>query len=1543
MANSNKIKLNVEVQSIFKTETSKLDSTISGLEKTLNSMGSNPKAKKSVQELKKGYEDIKKTIESSGVIGGDTKSDAFFKKAEGASAGVDKALKMASIIIEKINTEISEMKKNIKSFSAETEKLEKLKLKKPVNRVEASSEETRLREMNAALNKNQFFDSKKRKINVGDAAVSSGVTKDYDYSNVQSGDKMAYKADPIYLALDQIAATLKSKSNELESGISDIKKTPSGSRTISQNTKLKSLQSEFKIQKQQRNEIIAKRKEIREIYDIGVKDLDNTKEYDSYAEKISAIETKIKNTGIEDLNTAESDLVQKKLALKYAEEQEKSSKAITSSNLSRTASSKKYTREVTKQNSGLKASKSLISDLVVKQITMQKVIQGVQRIWSEVIQTIGQLDKSLTDITVVTSMNRETVYGLLGDYQNLAKTVGLTTTEVVDLSTQFYRQGKTTEEAFKLTETAAKLARIASIDATDAADYLTSALNGFGLSAGKAVDVTDKLANLSANSASSVEELAVALQKVAPSAATAGVNIDNMMGFLAKGIETTREAPENIGTAFKTIFARMSQLSDLGSTTEDGMSLSTVDKALSDVGITLRDTINGGFRPLDEVLIDLGNSWSELDSYEKAYVGTALAGTRQQSRLQAVMNDFPRTLELIEQSQESSGIAALQHTEYMKGLEASITNLKTTWQTFVTSITDADLIVNIIQALTSAFSGLVTVLDSGLGKIGAIMIAIKLGKTTMGNISAKLSEFSDAFKNIEKDSAKFDSLKRVEKSLGKWKASLEGSSTSLKGLLSVFKKSSAQMEIEAEQAKKLAAMSAEQLAQEKLRTKELKIQKGIKLLTLAIVVTTLAIFKKISDSQPETKELAQWKLALESIVSSLKIALDFTTDIINKVADFLSLLGQAPAILIGISTAIGILIATILLLKAAIAPVLAVVSVGVSALGLAILAIVKLAQGASKKAEAAIMSTTNAVETLNEAISDTSDLLSKASDKWETYNKLKDKAYLTDAEKTDFSEAEEYFNTLAASGDIENNWEVNTITIESYLDGIQAELEKNEAARSAQLESLFGDSDFQSLTPEEIINQIKKDDDLDSSEQSSMITTAKVARTSEYMQDSGASQTLANSFWDYNSKEGGELNSDTMRLLTYSLGEIEDMAADLLSQDYSTEDITNSIANKISEQLNSKELSDTNKEILAAIYKGYNDDTRTAVVVKELAEQYGDNNSDSYTLIQRGMMAQGQQAIQDWLDSQSSLTDEEKASLKDKYISNLMQSVAGSSRQTSVSSGLLDSGTSFGDKQYATAINSNRKDVSMADTIASLKEFGDQYEDMSEIIENEDYSIDAVEKMQGYLEDSPELLSDWMNGTLKASDVIKAKYEEMEQSIEDTIQAQVSQGASEETLESLERMRVLTKELGIEEMKRADANIEINAFYEKTTKAIQDQIDALDEEATSLEQIGKIQALNEKARSLSKLDLSTSIDSQAAKKQMAAEVNDLQKQMEIDIKKINLEAQQAILEKNRDESLIKSQADLKLSNDKLRESIDKAYVVNNFSDNSGEGSVISNS
>jgi len=327
--------------------------------------------------------------------------------------------------------------------------------------------------------------------------------------------------------------------------------------------------------------------------------------------------------------------------------------------------------------------------------------------------------------------------------QDLAKETGFTTTEIAKLSTVYFRQGRALSDVIELTRVAAKAARVAGISAQDSADYLTSAINGFGLAAEQALAVSDKFAALAATSASSYEELAKGLSKFAAQANVAGISIDFALGMLAKGVETTREAPETIGTALKTVLARLRELTDYGKTLEDGMDVNRVEKALGQMNVQLMDS-NGQFRDMEQVLTELGMKWDTLNTNQQASIAVALAGTRQQSRLIAIMQDFDRTMSLVEKSEESAGATTAQHVEYMQSMEAAMVGLQNAWQKFITAITNSDMVIAVvksitlgIETLTAAFEIFGPVGQAGVVILVSSIIAMK-GLTMVGNLATAM-------------------------------------------------------------------------------------------------------------------------------------------------------------------------------------------------------------------------------------------------------------------------------------------------------------------------------------------------------------------------------------------------------------------------------------------------------------------------------------------------------------------------------------------------------------------------------------------------------------------------------------------------------------------------------------------------------------------------------------------------------------------------------------------------------------------------------------
>ena len=332
--------------------------------------------------------------------------------------------------------------------------------------------------------------------------------------------------------------------------------------------------------------------------------------------------------------------------------------------------------------------KSVLNTLGIS-FSLDFIIQELKQVGRYSYEYIKNLDRALTEISVVSNKTREEAMALTDTFIDLSARTGMAIDDIAQASTIFYQQGLNDKAVEQMTEWTALFAKISNETVPEAADQLTAAINGFGFAAEDVGDVVDKMSVLAAYSAADINELATAMSKGASAAAQAGLSFDQYNAYLATMIETTREAPENIGTSLKTIMARFQQVKTEGSSEDGETDVNAVETALKSVGIQLRDS-NNQLRDLGDVLEELGPRWNTLDRNTQAYLGTVIAGTRQQSRFISLMQNWDRALELVEASENSAGAATRMHAKAMDGLDASLNNLTNAWQNLISTLANGD-------------------------------------------------------------------------------------------------------------------------------------------------------------------------------------------------------------------------------------------------------------------------------------------------------------------------------------------------------------------------------------------------------------------------------------------------------------------------------------------------------------------------------------------------------------------------------------------------------------------------------------------------------------------------------------------------------------------------------------------------------------------------------------------------------------------------------------------------------------------------------------
>lgn len=95
--------------------------------------------------------------------------------------------------------------------------------------------------------------------------------------------------------------------------------------------------------------------------------------------------------------------------------------------------------------------------------------------------TMVQLDKVVTDLSVATGDSRSSVKDLLKDYNSMAKQLASTTTQVGQAADDYLRAGKSMKESNQLIKDSIMLSKLGQINSSEATEDLLATMNGFDM------------------------------------------------------------------------------------------------------------------------------------------------------------------------------------------------------------------------------------------------------------------------------------------------------------------------------------------------------------------------------------------------------------------------------------------------------------------------------------------------------------------------------------------------------------------------------------------------------------------------------------------------------------------------------------------------------------------------------------------------------------------------------------------------------------------------------------------------------------------------------------------------------------------------------------------------------------------------------------------------------------------------------------------------------------------------------------------------------
>lgn len=358
----------------------------------------------------------------------------------------------------------------------------------------------------------------------------------------------------------------------------------------------------------------------------------------------------------------------------------------------------------------------------VKWNVASSAMNALQRSVQAAYNYVVKLDSSLNDIRIVTGKSADDMERFAQRATDAAKELSASTRDITEGALIYYQQGDSDADALAKAKITQKAANVSQIDTAEASEYLTAVWNGYQVANQAAEEgmqvyeeYVDKLAAVAAKTASDLEESSVAMSKVASAANSMGVDFDQLNAQIATIVSVTRQAPESVGTALKTIYARMGDLSIEGGTDEFGVGLGEVSGQLEQVGIHILDE-NNNLRDMGAVIEEVAAKWQNWTEAQQQSVAIAIAGKRQYNNLISLFNNWDMYTDALNTSKNAMGTLQEQQDIYEERTTAHLQELSTALEDLYDSAWDSDIFKIIIDGLTGVvnlFSSLVDGIGGG--------------------------------------------------------------------------------------------------------------------------------------------------------------------------------------------------------------------------------------------------------------------------------------------------------------------------------------------------------------------------------------------------------------------------------------------------------------------------------------------------------------------------------------------------------------------------------------------------------------------------------------------------------------------------------------------------------------------------------------------------------------------------------------------------------------------------------------------------------------
>ncbi|MGR6115022.1 phage tail tape measure protein [Aeribacillus composti] len=340
------------------------------------------------------------------------------------------------------------------------------------------------------------------------------------------------------------------------------------------------------------------------------------------------------------------------------------------------------------------------------------ITTGITTPFLGAIKTAADFDSAIRRAGAIAGASSKELDAMTKSALDLGASTSLSSTQVAEAMTEMAAKGFDAQQVIAAMPGVISAAEASGEDLALTADVVSSALNGFRLSADQSGKVADILAMAANKTAAGISDMGYAFKYAAPAAANLGISMEELSA--ATGIMVNAGmAGEQAGTTLRMAFNR------LASPTKEA------SKTMEELGFSALDA-NGNFKPLNQIVGELNKSMAGMTEAQKLAALSTIFGTEAASGMLILLNAGQQELQGLTKELENSAGASAEAAAQMKaGIGGALENLSGAIESATISVMSqlTPLITDIAKWITSMiekFNGL----DDGTKRFIAMAFGI---------------------------------------------------------------------------------------------------------------------------------------------------------------------------------------------------------------------------------------------------------------------------------------------------------------------------------------------------------------------------------------------------------------------------------------------------------------------------------------------------------------------------------------------------------------------------------------------------------------------------------------------------------------------------------------------------------------------------------------------------------------------------------------------------------------------------------------------------